>query len=283
MLNIFLINWNSSDVIKESLEGSIIRSDLNDYRVILIDNNSYEDEKNVLFAIYEKWKNKCDIHLVLNDGNYGYAGGNNKGYDYLKFNKLDGDILILNSDVQLSKDTLRVLQDSMGDSIGIVMCRTLKPDGCVLYDFIKLDGFKQKWVSGHYQTTESDYAAGSCMLIKRDIVDKIGLFDERFFLYWEEVDFSVKVKKLGYRIISTSKSAITRKDNPAERNINAVYFYIRNSFYLRANHPEVFSLNQHIVFLTYSLLSQAKLCIQQSEPKRLLKFIRGLFDGVAGC
>ncbi len=278
-INILLLNWNSSIDIKIALDN-IISSNNDNFRVILIDNFSEKQDRENLTKIYEEYKKTIEMYLVLNDKNYGYAGGNNKGYDYLVENNLDGNILILNPDVKISKNTISKLQNTLNDNVGGVMSRTLNSDGSLMYDYIKLKGFFQKWLTTNKETIETDYIAGSCMLLKREIINKIGLFDESFFMYWEEVDLSLKIKELGYKLISTTNTNVIRKENSSRSNQNAVYFYIRNSFYLKKSHPTYFSRLQLLLFLLFSFANQLKLSLKEKKSTRVKKFIKGFLEGI---
>lgn len=279
-VNILLLNWNSSGDISQGI-NSIIKSIFSEYRIILIDNNSEKYDQEKLINDYNFYKQQnIDIHFVLNDENYGYAGGNNRGYEYLKAQGLDGDILILNPDIEIAENTLYEMWKTLNtnENVGAVMTRTLTSDGTILYDYIKLNGFRQKWQATNHELIETDYVAGSCMLLRREIIDKVGLFDEKYFMYWEEVDLSFRIKRIGYELCSTTKTFIIRKDNSTERSINSIYFYIRNTFYLKKD----FNLSswRHIFFLTMSLLSQLKSGILTGSLNlHLGKYIAGIVDG----
>lgn len=276
-INILLLNWNSSSDIDSSIQN-ILNSDYKNFRIILIDNFSKEDDIKNLKDIYEKYKNLCEIHLLLNNENYGYAGGNNRGYDYLVDNNFKGDILVLNPDVMISPNTLFELQNSLSENIGGVMCRTLKSDNSIMYDYIKLNGYFQKWLVSDKNLVETDYLAGSCMLLKREIIDKIGLFDESFFMYWEEVDLSLRIKENGYKLISIINTNVIRDDNLIERSANAVFYNIRNSFLLYKKNKS-FKLQSLFIYLFYSFLSAIKQTIVTRKIIFLKKYIFGFLDG----
>jgi GT2 family glycosyltransferase len=279
IINILILNWNSSDDISTCIKN-IVKSSFIEYRIILIDNNSEESDKQKLKQIYHEYKNKINIHLVMNDSNYGYAGGNNKGYEYLKEQELDGDIFILNPDIEIAENTLYEMVKALSadENIGAVMSRTLTADNRILYDCIKMNGFRQKWFQIDEDLVETDYVAGSCMLLRRSIINKIGLFDDSFFMYWEEVDLSYRIKNMRYKLVSTTKTYIMRKENSTERSINSIYFYTRNTFLLRKK----FNLNilDHYIFLSWYLLLELKTGMKSGGIlSRVSKFINGFIDG----
>jgi len=253
MINIFILNWNSSTDIECSL-NNIQSSKLAEYRVILIDNNSSKIDINNLHIIYRKYKDLLEIHLVFNKENYGYTGGNNKGYEYIKTKKLSGDILILNPDIILSNNTLFEMSSTLVDNVGAVMPRTLNNHNTIICDYIKLDGFKQYFLTTEKTIVETDYVAGYCMLLKRSVIDEVGLLDESFFMYWEEIDLALRIKDKGYNLISTTNTTIIRKGNSDKRYANAVYFYIRNPFILSKKY-NYFSKRKLFIFIIRSFIS----------------------------
>ena len=105
MINILILNWNSSASISRLLE-SISLSSYKSYRVILVDNNSNSKDKKNLNKIYQLYLKTLDIHLIVNSHNAGYAKGNNIGYQYILSHNFKGDLLILNPDILVSKNTL---------------------------------------------------------------------------------------------------------------------------------------------------------------------------------
>lgn len=279
-VNILILNWNSSQDISECLEN-IMKSTFLDYRIILIDNNSELEDKNKIIDLYHRYSNILNIHLVLNEANYGYAGGNNKGFEYIKKNQLDGDILILNPDVKIEENTIAEMLAMLHKNCGGVMVRTLKENSDILYDYIKLNGLLQKRMITHLDNVKTDYLAGSCFLIGQEVIKKLdNLFDDFFFMYWEEVDLSLRIKKLGFNICTTTKTVIVRKDNTEIRNINALFYYIRNSFYLQKKHSDVLKKHDLIIFLVFTLLSQMKQCGLKNCFYRISKIYKGFLEGI---
>ena len=114
---------------------------------------------------------------------------------------------------------------------------------------------------------------------KREVIDNIGLFDEKFFMYWEEVDLSFRIKELNLKLISTTKTHIRRQENSPERNINAVYYYIRNLFYMQNKYKHVsnFEFNLYVI---KSFIFQVIYGVKNGELKvRIKKFFEGIKDG----
>lgn len=283
MINIMILNWNSSaDIL--TLLYSIQKSNYKKFRIVVVDN--FSDDADVLKSL-EKTFPEIEIHLIFNESNFGYAKGNNLGFSYLEANKLSGDILIINPDVQVGVNTLQelIFAKMQNKNVGAVMIRTFDEFGCLIYDKIKLSGFKQSYnilPINFRGVDETDYCAGSCFLLDRNLIREIGLFDESFFLYWEEVDLSLRIRQSGYRLLCTTKSSIIRKSNSLDRGVNAYYYYIRNSFILKKKWPIECGSFSHISFIVISILSSLINGFKKRDFRFVKSSIKGLLDGIYG-
>jgi GT2 family glycosyltransferase len=248
MINVFILNWKSARQVERCLTG-VCQSTSTDFRILLIDNFSSLEEAERICAIRDKFKDKAEIHFVGNDSNLGYSGGNNKGYEFLKQHGLGGDILILNPDVSLEPDTLGKMAAALREEVGIVSVRTKDRDGRILYDAIRMVGLHQRRIVTDKDEIDTDYSQGSCILVKRGMVDRIGLFDERFFLYFEEVDLSLRVKKLNQRLLSITTTSIVREKNADSCQPLAYYYCARNGRLMRQKYPGTFTLANYFYFV----------------------------------
>jgi len=279
MINILILNWNSSRSASKLIK-SIGSSSYKAYRIVLIDNYSKESDRKSIVKIYEDYKDICDIHLILNNENYGYSGGNNIGYDYLVSNNLEGELIILNPDVEISSNTFQVMFDALKSNVGGVMARTVHMnDTRIMYDYIKLKGFMQKYVTSNNKICQTDYLAGSCMLINRALIDKIGLFDVSFFMYWEDVELSLRIKRSGFKLISTTETSIYRSENDQNRSFNAIYYSSKNAFILFAKH-NYFSLFDLIYYEIYLFLVCLKIAIKHKKIQVFSSFYSGVLSGI---
>lgn len=88
---------------------------------------------------------------------------------------------------------------------------------------------------GQYdKTEESEFATGCCMLIKKEVIDKIGFFDNNYFLYYEDVDYSVRAKNIGYKIIYYPKAFLWHKNASSSEKPGSsihIYYQTRNRLY----------------------------------------------------
>jgi hypothetical protein len=281
-LNILVVNWNSSGALAKCL-ASIAACQFDSYRVIIVDNCSSPDDLAGLKDL-ESLYVKAPFVFLRNEENRGYAGGNNSGLQYLVQHGLDGDILIVNPDVTMRPDTLQIMASAAVGDVGIVVPRVVDPQGKVLFDRIRLSGFLQRnIVDSEPSEAYSDIAQGTCMLIRRCVVDSIGLFDERFFLYWEEVDLSLRARAVGYRIVAVNKTSVIKGHNAPARIPPCLYYSVRNANLIRKLHPRQFSFAGYFLYtIRIALLCFKLIGHRQLFSEAWVSVAKGLRDGMIG-
>jgi GT2 family glycosyltransferase len=214
---IIILNWNGKEDTLECLE-STIKIDYDNYEIVVVDNGSTDDS---VKSIREKYP---QLKLIENKANLGYAEGNNVGIRYALSENADY-ILLLNNDTIVDKNLLtNFIEASQAyPQAGIL--------GAKIYYFNTPDKI---WFAGgtwkidkadsqHIGVNqiednvswndikEIDYACGCALLIKAEVVQKIGLLDSRFFLLWEEVDWCYRSKKLGYQCLIVPSAIVWHK------------------------------------------------------------------------
>jgi GT2 family glycosyltransferase len=281
MINILIVNWNNGEECLHAIE-CILNSNYLNIRIFIIDNNSNLKD---LFYL-----NQCkqisnqfniDLHLIFNKENFGYTGANNIGFNFITSNNFNGDILILNPDIQIQNNTLEEMHNALNhQNVGGVMIRTYASSGTHLYDSIYLNGMNQIWFKTQQNNiVETDYLAGSCLLLNRKLFDKIYLFDDNYFLYWEEVDLSLRIKSAGYKIVSTTYSFVIRNDNETKRKIISFYYLTRNSFIIckKFKNFKIFDLTKYLFKI---FLISLKFSIINRNIYYLSNYFKGLISGL---
>jgi len=277
LINIITINWNSSEQLHDLME-SIECSGFPDLRVILVNNSPLDLGFEQVVNTYSE---KLECHPITNHDNLGYTGGNNIAYQYLVNNNLEGDILIVNPDVVLHSNTIHEMNVALSDGNSAVMVRTLDEHEQVIYDSITLDGFIQKNnIVGTNRIIKTDYVAGSCFLLSRDVIDKVGLFDNRYYLYWEEVELSYRLKFYNYNLVSTTFTHVVRKSNDEDRTVNAYYYYIRNAFLLKNSNYFSCQYFKFVVFIFWVIFLSVVKSIKSFDFRYIYSSIQGLCDGL---
>ena len=163
------------------------------------------------------------------------AKGNNIGIKYAMNNKADY-VLLLNTDTEIEKDAISILvKKAKSDSnVGIVGSRIMYYDNRNLINYY---GGKFDWIKGivihenykkEYKAEEklekyTDFITGCCMLIKREVIEEVGMLPEEYFMYYEDADYCVKVKEHGYKLAICSNSIIYHKVSSSSGGENSPF------------------------------------------------------------
>ncbi len=202
-LSIIILSYKQKGLVKQSLKG--LRS-LNiplDYEIIVVDNNSGDN-------IEEMVKNEfIDVKFIRAAENRGYAAGNNLGIKIAKGKY----ILILNPDVTILSDAITKLYKFMEANlrIGIAGPKIKNPDGSIQFTCSRFPDWKlpfyrrtflsrtkkgKKWNEhylmmdwDHMSNAKVDWLFGACLMVRKSAIDEVGLLDERYFLYMEDLDW----------------------------------------------------------------------------------------------
>lgn len=218
---ISLINYNGAKNTNACL-ASLQTLSLEDtsLEIVVIDNASLEP-----FSVDKHMLQKFPIHVIENSVNKGFSGGHNYGIRHGLKKKADY-ILILNNDTVVDRNLVKALIKSIkqGKKVGIVSPKIYFKKGSEFYQdrytekergkVIWYAGGKMDWENvigkhrgvdqvdtGQFDTSEEvGLATGCCMLITRQVIERVGMFDERYFLYYEDADYSERAKQKGFRI-----------------------------------------------------------------------------------
>jgi len=241
LVSIVTVNYNRSAATCDMLE-SLYASGYPNMEVWVVDNASLSDTPEL---IKEKFP---QIHLIQSDKNLGFAGGNN-----LAIRQAKGDfIYFVNNDTIISENHIQILVSALTDiqDAGVV-CPKIKlyddPDIIMFAGFTplssitvrnKIIGFAEKDYGQHDERQQSAYAHGAAMMLKREVIESAGLMNEEYFLYYEEVDWSTRIRKAGYSIwyipethILHKESLSIGKDSPLRSyymNRNRTLYILRN-------------------------------------------------------
>ena len=184
--------------------------------IIILDYRNKPALKKCLKSVYltkvpKNWEKEV---LVIDNNkiNLGFAAGCNVGMRKAIKNGA-GAVLLLNQDTVVKDDFLLPLLDNQADIVAPVI--KFRRKGKWIYDY----GGRINWWLGRTKHVESlkvsefnglkiDYISGCAMLIRRPVLEKIGVFDEQYYLYFEDVDFCLRTKKAGFKISVEPKSVI---------------------------------------------------------------------------
>jgi GT2 family glycosyltransferase len=211
-VSVLILSWNKKEYLKTCLP-TLEKVSYKNLEIIVVDNGSKDG------TIEYLKKNHPKVKIVANKTNLGFAGGNNAG-----LKKVTGDyILLLNNDTKVTKGFIEPLVkvlDTRPD-IGVVQSKIIWMEDHSRLDsigaFLTNTGFLYHY--GYLQHDKKAYdkqvyvytVKGASMLMRADMVKRTGLFDDDYFIYFEETDFCHRVWLAGYKIIYEPKSVIYHK------------------------------------------------------------------------
>jgi len=287
-VSIIILNWSGLEDTIECLE-SLKKITYPNYDVIVVDNGSAGDDAEVL-----KEKFGSYIHVIRNDKNYGFAEGNNIGMRYALHNSSPDYFLILNNDTVVDSRFLTELVKvaETNEKLGIdspKMCYYDKPH------MISSAGARIKWHlglgenigigkidTGQFDSiSEVDCLLGAALLMKRSMVQEIGLFDERFFLLLEDTDLCIRAKKREYEIKLSPCSKIYHKGGfSAGRGTLYLYYMYRNRLLLLKKHCTLSKVILYSFYISLRTLAAFFIYIVKRELKLAKAVINGYCDGL---
>lgn len=218
---IIILNWNGKEFIFKCLDSVLkLKSDHLRLSVVVVDNASTDDSDKI---VEERYKG---IKILRNQENLGFSGGNNVGIRYALENGADY-VLILNPDTIVDQNlAVQLIKVAEKDArIGMISPKIYFAPG---YEYHKVRyselergkvifyaGGEIDWENvldshrgvdevekGQYdEVSETDFATGCAMLVKREVLEKVGVFDPKYFLYREDNDLCQRAKKAGYKVV----------------------------------------------------------------------------------
>ena len=197
LISIVITNYNGKHFLEDCL-SSIASQTFQDYETILVDNASRDGSVAFVKELYPA------VRIVENTENLGFAGGTNTGIRAAK-----GEyVLSLNNDTRLEPDFLAEMVTAIetDDNIGTVAPRMLLMDGRINATGMCISRSGAAWNRGMFEKDAGQYerpeqmigACAGAALYRRELFDDIGLFDEDFFLYHEDVDLSFRAFLAGW-------------------------------------------------------------------------------------
>lgn len=226
IISVIIVSWNVRELLKRCLESIFKYVEGVEYEAIVIDNASNDETVEMARQEFPQ------VKLIINQNNRGFAAANNQGIRQAKGRY----ILLLNPDTEFIEDTLTKVATKMESdpSIGVLGCQLLNPDGSIQHSVRR---FPTVWsqlviltklhkifpsLLNNYLAEDFDYeprlnpllgkergldavevdqVMGAFFCVRREVFDKIGLLDEGYFIWFEEVDFCRRAKKAGYKVV----------------------------------------------------------------------------------
>ncbi len=208
-LSVIIVNFNTKDLTKVCIESVMNEGSKLDFEVVVVDNNSKDGSVTELKKLWRKYKN---LKIIENKDNLGFSKANNQGSKVAS-----GEyILLLNSDTVVKRFSLKKLvafAESREDA-GVIGARLLNSDGslqgsCFRFPSIKnaikeywlgQKGLFEKYVPKGNKPVEVEAVVGAAFLMTPRALQEVGLLDERYFMYFEDVDYCRRVWRKGLKV-----------------------------------------------------------------------------------
>ena len=287
-VSIIVLNWNGKSVTSECLD-SLMKVDYANFEVILVDNNS-QDGSQEHFKRNYGW-----VRLIENEENFGFTGGNNVGIDCALENQSDY-ILLLNNDTIVDSLFLAELISvaESDEQIGLLNPKIYyygQPER-IWYAGGKISPItgiawhigRKEFDTGQYDVQrEVDFITGCAFLIKKEVIDKIGVLDEKFFIYSEDVDWTLRALKAGYKAVYVPTSKIWHKEGIDSRSNKGedfrLYLSTRNILYVMYKNYSLLRFSGFLLLFPFRwLLYMSLKMLLQKDFKAVLALYKGFID-----
>lgn len=257
-VHVVVVNHNTAGLLRRCLDHAIVSDAAATISLTVVDNGSTDGSMAMLREEYPQ------VRALRAERNLGFSGGNNFALRQILAEMPTGAareheyILLVNSDLFLAPDTIAGLVEfaEARPDVGAVGPRVEKPDGTLdlacrrsfptpANAFFKLSGLSQRFPGNARfasynltnrdpaQLTEVDAVTGACMLVRVSVIDEVGLLDERFFMYGEDLDWAYRIKVRGWRIFyNPAVRALHQKGATSARQSGRMIIEFYRAMYL---------------------------------------------------
>lgn len=209
-LSVIIVNYNTVDLLVRCLDSVASQSNVNS-EVIVVDNASRDN------SIEEISKNYPWVKLIASRQNLGFAGANNKALNACKGKY----IYYLNPDTEVRPGAFKCMIEYMDShpEVGLAGTRLVNPDGS-FQSSVEKRYPGERHAKRELEELKGDIAwvMGASMIVRRDIIEALKGFDESFFLYGEDMDLCLRVRKAGSLIGYIQKAVVVHWGGQSERN-----------------------------------------------------------------
>tara|TARA_B110000037_G_scaffold115002_1_gene132177 strand:+ start:111 stop:1031 length:921 start_codon:yes stop_codon:yes gene_type:complete len=292
---IIIINWNTYQLTFNCLK-SLKACTYNNKTIFLVDNGSEDGSGDKIALEFP------DINFIKNEINEGFTGANNKALKVILKQNFDY-VLLLNNDTVVKPNFLSLLEARMDSDQNLAATQPLILDfpnkntiwnaGGSFNSFFCL--FKTRCKGMIYNPklkidTYTQWISGCCILVKIAVIKKVGLLDNRFFIYFEDADWSIRMTNLGYKLGVVPESIIyhhssgsnVKNNTSSEGNLSPYshYLNVRNHIYLIKKHSFLFNNLGSWLYQIFKISSYSIYFILRGRLGKFKMVWRGVLDGV---
>ena len=284
LVSIITLNWNNLDLTIQFLE-SCRQLNYTNFEILVCDMSSDVDPTQRILA-----GNYPNTKVLKSLKNLGWGPGNNWG-----MKQANGEYyFVVNNDTEITPDLLEILLHPFFEDLSIgITCPKIKyfnnPNVIQYAGFLPINPFTGRNKSignceldeGQYDQSSFTFSAHGCaMMIKKSVLTKVGMFPEKFFIYYDEMDLSARVIKAGYKILYEGKGVIYHKESMAmgKKSSLKTYYLTRNRIlYMRRNSTPL----QYFCFLSFFILVSTPKAATQFLIEKKFDHLKSFFKGIA--
>ena len=222
-LSVVFLSYNTRDLTRQALSSVLAAAEGLEVEIFVVDNASADGSADMVAEEFPQ------VKLICNEANVGFSAGNN-----VALRQVAGEYaLLINTDTIVRRDALRTMVEFLDahPEAGACGCKILDPDGTLQLDsrrgfptplaaFCKMSGlsrlFPKHLLIARYhmtyldpeQTAEVEVLSGSCMMVRKSAMDQVGLLDEDYFMYGEDIDWCYRFHQAGWKIYYVPTTAI---------------------------------------------------------------------------
>lgn len=244
-VSILIVNYNTSKYIERCVESIVKYENASNIEIIIVDNNSTDNSKEIINLLANKYN---FVKALFLDSNKGFAFGNNRGYEVSS-----GDyILVLNPDICFREPLFETLSQELTNNIASIAPKLYGEDGKYQFEYYQRfpsirqylffysiyakffknrKRFIEKYLRDSNAVTDEKYPSitqlpGAFVFLKRDTFEAVNLFNEKYFLFFEDVELSYKLSKHGNLILASELGVIHTGASSMEQKTNDVLYGI---------------------------------------------------------
>ncbi|MEW6089015.1 MAG: glycosyltransferase family 2 protein [bacterium] len=288
-LSIIIVNWNTGNLLRNCLRSIYENYGPADFEVIVVDNDSKDGSPRMV------GKDFPEIKLIKNKENMGFSKANNQAIEICR-----GDyVLILNPDIIIKKNAIENMLEflNVNNDAGAAGAKFLNPDGSVqkagyyrrspsiiqilLFYTILNRIFRhfpgicsRYWENDDMDNRhEVDQIPGACVLVKREVLEKTGGFDEDYFIWYEDVDWCFRIKRAGWKLYYCHDAEMVHYGGQSFINVNSgekiILFYAGLLKYFQKNHSKTdYFLARSIITVNFLIVNTAQILMYPFAAKK---------------
>lgn len=273
-VSVIIVNWNTCDLLHSCLESIYMHTTDVDFDVWVVDNGSTDGSADM---VRERFPG---ARMIANGSNLGFSRANNQAISASRSEY----VLLLNSDTELKGNILDTLVRTLEEhpEAGAVGCRLLNPDGSLQLSCGRFPRLSSVFLGGvlartiynklfpgrtffaeygfteeeHGRACEADFVLGACLLLRREALRQAGLFDERIFLYFEEIELCYRLKRHGWKVLYTPDAAVLHWGGQSSRSSKDMVRQnlVSQEYFFRKHHGRACATALKLIVLTSSAI-----------------------------